>query len=155
MSPSAPVSTVPAAIAYLMTAIQTQLSTDSLPILLSLGDPVQTYLPNDVVIIGEVRRVVDPDTFVGSGGQFWLQEKYNVDIVSKSWTGSAETLVVMERAWQLNAYVETAIRNDPSLGGLVNIAYPSGGTSPGPEWTGDPVGPLVEITNPIYIENLG
>ena len=64
MSPSAPVSTVPAAIAYLMTAIQTQLSTDSLPILLSLGDPVQTYLPNDVVIIGEVRRVVDPDTFV-------------------------------------------------------------------------------------------
>lgn len=152
---AAPVSTVPAAIAYLMTAIQTQLSTDSLPILLSLGEPVQAYLPNDVVTIGEVRRVVDPQTFVGSGGNFWLHETYDVDIVCASWTGSAQTLVVMERAWQLNAYVETAIRNDPSLGALVNIAYPSGGTSLGPEWTGDPVGPRVEITNPIHIESLG
>ena len=149
-----PVSTVPQAIAYLLTAIQTQLSTDSLPIMLTLGDPTLTYLPNDIVKIAGVQRTVNPDTFVGSGGQFWLEEQYHIDIICASWTGSAETLVVTERVWQLNAYVEAAIRTDPSLGGLVNIAYPSGGTSPGPEWTGDPVGPRVEITNPIMVEVL-
>lgn len=161
-----PVSTVPTVIEYLVTAIQAQVAADpqASQILVHFGEP-NLNMPNDVIMVGEVRRTTDPETVIGSGGPNWLNEKYDIATLVSSWTGSADddgasaiSLAVNARAWQLQGYIETAVRNDPSLGDLVNVAYPNQTSSPGPEWTLDeketPTGLRVEITSSIHVDVL-
>lgn len=150
-----PVSTVPAAITYLNTAIEAQTSTDALPILVAIGDDPTLYQPNDVILIGAVRRTPKVDTFIGSGGQFWLNEEYEIEIVVSSWSGDNDGPASMNRAWQLVGYIEFAVRLDPSLGNLVNLAYPSLTESVGPFFVSSPnEGMSTEVTVTVTVENL-
>ena len=153
-----PVSTAPAAAAYLLTEITTAVATDPATILVKLGEPGRNR-PDDMILIGEVQRNVKEQSFVGSGGAGWLGEEYEQHITIGSWQAngdvyneSTQALQVNARAWQLIAYVEAVVRADPSLGGLVEVAYPMQTTSSGPTWTTDPVGLLVSVNLPIRIE---
>jgi hypothetical protein len=137
-----PVSTVPAVTNYLFTAIQEQVYTDPLAesILVRIGMP-SGDLPPDVLLLTSVRRTLAPRTFIGGGGQDWEAETYNAVVFISTWAASGDADVTSDvacklndRLWQLVGYVETAVRNDPSLGGLVDIAYPSATTTDGPEW---------------------
>lgn len=153
-----PVSTVPAAIAYLAAAIKEQCKADSLPIMLTVGEPGMD-MPPDVIQIGEVHRNPEPYAMVGSGGQFSLEEKYDVALLTSTWTGDSQDgwdtsvqVGLTERAWQLAAYVENAVRLDPCLGGLVVLAYPSVGVSVGPEVSEDPIGLKCEVALSVHVE---
>lgn len=149
--PATPASTVPQAIEAIKTATAAQMTDPS--ILLTVGDPGMD-LPDNVIAIGEVRRTVAPATFIGSGGLFWLEETYDIDVVCSAWSGSANADTLTATAWTLVNYVEAGVRTDPSLGGVVNIAYPAGANTPSAVWTEDPVGLKVEIVLPVHCEAL-
>lgn len=163
-TPVVPVSTIPAAVAYLIPAVQTQLAEDPNvdSILVALADPGDgPDVPDEIVFFGEVRSTVDPATFVGDGGQFWLEEHYEIECVASVFTGSLDNdgaytiqLGQLQRAYQVAAYIETAVRLDPSLGELVQRAYPLGRTQPRIERTESPVGLLVEVTVLIRVDVL-
>ena len=159
-----PVSTVPAAMAYLVASVQALAQTDPAvmagtdEILVKLGDETKNR-PPDVIEFGSVQRQVKWETFVGSGGQFALYETYEIDVEISSWIpysdvndDSAVALQVNNRAWQLVAYVETVIRTDPSLGNLVEIAYPRDSTASVPEPDAKAAGLIVTIRLPIHVE---
>ena len=139
-----PVSTAPAAQTYLLQAIKAQAQFDStyLDMLIRIGQPGRD-LPNDSIVITGVRsRSVNWQTYRGDGGQFTLDEKYNLGVECSTWAAAGDSddtstysTQSLERAWQLVGYVETAVRNDPSLGELVDIAHPLDAAQEGPEWT--------------------
>lgn len=155
-------STAPKAVAYLVEAIQNQLSQDpdNSQILLTLADPGDgPDVPAEIIQIGAVHDAIDPSAFTGSGGQFSLEEAYDIDCVVSAWTGSSDvdgalTIQVeqVQRVWQLLGYVWTAIRLDPSLGELVQRAYPKEVEQTEVQWTPDPVGLIVEIPFQIHVE---
>lgn len=149
-----PVSSVPAVVAYLETAIQEQTATDPTPILLAIGDGPTPNLPNDVILIGSIHRTPSTATFIGSGNQFWLDEEYDVDVVVSTWSGNNDGLAATNRAWQLVAYVELAVRLDPSLGGLVNKAYPSLTDTLGPVFSDEALGMEDTVVVTIHVSNL-
>src|ERR1035438_7723069 len=146
-----PASTVPAAIEAIKAATAAQMTDPS--ILLTVGDPGMD-LPDNVIAIGEVRRTVEPATFIGNGGLFWLEEKYDIDVVCSAWSGSDNRTTITDMAWTLVNYVETAVRTDPSLGGIVNVAYPVGTHTLSATWTEDPDGMTIEIEMAIHVEAL-
>lgn len=159
-----PVSTASAVIAYLVAAIPASYASDpnANAILLTLADPGDgPNLPPEIINIGAVRRTLKVETFIGGGGVDWLDESYTIDCIVSAFTGSSDTdgattiqLQQVQRVWQLLGYIEVAIRDDPSLGGLVNIAYPKSSMQDQPQWTERPDGLLVEISFQIYCECL-
>ena len=149
---------------YLLAGVQAAAAADPAvtqgtdEILVKLGDAVKNR-PPDMIEFGQVHRQVRWETFVGSGGQFALYETYEIDCDVSSWlsytdigddTDIAEQ--VNARAWVLNAYVETVIRTDPSLGGLVELAYPQASTASVPEPDDKAKGLMVTISFPIHVE---
>lgn len=142
-----PTSSVPAVVEYLLTAIQSQAQNDALynNMVVRIGEPSMNF-PPDMIWISGTRRTEVPTTFIGSGGQYWLNEAYDVTVTISTWQGTGDAddgsvlaIQLTERLWQLVAYVETAVRADPSLGSLVNIAYPRDVNTEGPVYTeGDP-----------------
>lgn len=160
--PVYPVSTVPAAIAYLVGAIKAQIANDPLPIEISVGQE-GADMPPDIIVFGEVRREPGLLALVGSGGQYFLEEKYDLMLIASTWTGSGvdswdstQQLALVDRAWQLTAYVETASRLDPSMGQLVNLSNPSLSGSANPEVTydgeGNATGMKCEVGLSIHVE---
>lgn len=159
-----PVSTVPAVLSYLLTNVTAACNADAAvlqgtdQILVKLGQPSRDNPPN-MVEFGRISRRVKWESFVGGGGADALYEIYDIDLSVYSWLGygdvsddSSVALQVMQRAWQILGYIETVVRTDPSLGGLVDIAYPLSSDSPDPEWTEQPVGLRVAINAPIHVE---
>lgn len=131
-----PVSTVPAAVDYLITAFQTQLSTDPNPqnITLYVGnDPGMLDTP-DLVGITDVSRTLEHFAMVGDGEDLAMYEKYSVKVVissaQRAATQAAASSLLTARVWQLLAYLEYAVRLDPSLSEIVLTAWP-GRTSGG------------------------
>ncbi len=131
-----PVSTVPAAVEYLVTAFQTQLSTDPNPANITLfvgNDPGLADTP-DLVAITDVTRTLQHFAMVGDGEDLAMYEKYSVMVkissAQRAATESAAAFALTERVWQLLAYLEYAVRLDPSLGEIVLTAWP-GQTSGG------------------------
>jgi hypothetical protein len=129
---SVPVSTVPRVVAFLtagLTANVTQYDTNT-----ALGvayiEQISGYDPFDQVTIGDAHsRTTKRTQMVGSGGAGWLFEDFTLDIEIVSWQGGQNLQLVVERAWRLLGQVEAFIRSDPSLGGLVIVAYPSSSKS--------------------------
>jgi len=153
---SIPVSTVPAALAGLQSLVATQVATDSKAsqIVLCLGEPGMD-LPSDIIQIGtNVRRSVRPQVFMGSFQAQALEEDYDIEVLVSSWSGDADPAAIVNRAYQLVAYVETAVRTDPTLAGVVLEAYPSSTNGGNAEWSGDPVGRLCEITVTVHVTTL-
>jgi hypothetical protein len=66
------------------------------------------------------------------------------------WRGGSDAVAVDARAWALIAAVETAVRNDPSLGGLVTVASPIRSTADG-TWEESHKGRLVDASVEVLI----
>jgi hypothetical protein len=162
--PAIPTTSVPSALAYLLSATTEQVKFDAAAssILIGFTDPgFGPDVPNEFIQFGEVKRLETPTTFQGGGGQFWLNEVYDIACLVSVWTGSSDsdgaTDVQVEqiaRVWQLYSYVETAIRLDPSLGDLVDQANPQDTVQSVPEWTQEALGLLVEINFTVHVSKL-
>ena len=148
-----PVSTVPAAVAALTTQVATQVATDSQAgaILVCQGE-VGADAPNDIIQIAtNVRRSVKPEAFIGSYQSGSLQEDYTISCLVSSWSGDPDPVAITQRAYVLAAYIETAVRTDPSLGSSVLEAHPAGTDGGNAVWTDSPVGRLFELTVDIVV----
>jgi hypothetical protein len=125
-----PVSTIPAAYAYLFNAFQTQLNTDPTAdqILLFTGDDPGPNAPNDLVAIVNVVRQLEHFAMVGDGEDLAMYEKYSIYVKFSSAQRAASQLeaatYLVPRVWKLLSYCEYAVRLDPALGGIVLTAWP-------------------------------
>jgi hypothetical protein len=152
-----PVSTIPAAVEYLFTAFQTQLNTDATPenIVLSLGDPGMED-PPDLVQIANVSRSLEHFAMVGSGESLAMYEKYSViwkiSSVSRAATQPEAAAYLVPRVYQLMAYLEYAVRLDPSLGGIVLTAWPGQVEGGNVELAPDNNGYICELTGRVDCE---
>jgi hypothetical protein len=155
-----PVSTVPAAQAAIFEALAPYVvaDADSQDILVCIGQP-STEIPSAIIEIGkEIRRTAQPAAFVGSGGAGFIEESYDIDIVVSVAGETVDTqddpTTIADRAWQLVGYVEDAVRSDPSLGNVVQVAYPHDATGGEVVWAPNNVGRICEITVIIHAEAL-
>lgn len=123
---SIPVSTVPAVKSYLVTAVQAQAVAATEEQLVVLYGAPAAYQPDDIIGVGDVlNRATEPEAMVGSGGAGWLTERYELEVVVNAFRAGDFAVEVDARAWTMAAYVETAVRLDPSCGGLVLEARPT------------------------------
>lgn len=144
-----PVSTVPAVKSYMRDQVMTALQDQVIPgfALVVCYDRPGQYRPPEIVVIGKIYdRRVDGFTMVGSGGAGWLKEEYEFEcIVDVFRPGESLQIEAYDRAWQLMSIVETVVRTDPSLGGLVIRARPDRSYDDS-EWERDGKGWIVSIT---------
>lgn len=117
-----PASTVPAVKAFLAAAIATQVADTTVAV--SNGEPPPQNVALDTIFVGDVHRDLLPGAVVGSGGAGWLEERYTVFVTTQVYRGDADAVTADTRAYLLAFAVEAAVRNDPSLGGLVQEARP-------------------------------
>lgn len=143
---TAPASSVVAVRAWLYSTI-----TDAVA---SLTAPtVEVYLSQedhesaqDIVVIQGAHRRVEVKRLVGGGGQFWVDETYTIDVEIACYVGGADAFpAVDQRAYQVLALIETAVRADPSAGGNVVQINPEGSVSLH-EWDEDALGGHCNIT---------
>jgi hypothetical protein len=151
---SIPISTVPAVRSYLISAITAQVNAAGLS---EPGCEVYDSAPdhettNDVIAVCGARRQTRPLALVGSGGQFWLDESYQVEVMIDCFQAGADGAMeaVNARAYQLLALVETAVRQDPSLAGNVLEARPQESEST-PSWDDAHMGARCVIATQIQV----
>ena len=147
-----PVSVAPTVISKLATLIEAQVATDAdaANILVTIGEPGPDD-PDVIIEIGSnVQRHLTPGAFVGGGGLYHLEENIDVDIhvsvaaAVDAATGDTDRLTLVDRLWTVVGYVETAVRTDPSLGGIVDEAEPSATTGSHPVWSENRAGMICE-----------
>lgn len=149
-----PVSTVPQARANLISAISALVATSGLT---EPGCEVYDSAPdheteNDIIAVCGARRTVESMALVGSGAQFWRQEHYSIEVMIDCFQGGANGAMeaVNQRAYALLALVETAVRQDPSLGGIAIQAAPASSDSV-PSWDDAHMGARCLITAEIKV----
>lgn len=147
-----PVSTVPAVRNYLVTAINNRVAAAGIA-----SPTVEVYVSGldhetaeDVIVIGGARREVKPGAIVGGGGQHWKFEDYHIEVTIDCFAGGTDFSSVDARAFQLLSLVETAVRVDPSMGGLVLVSYPASSDSLH-MWDDSHKGARTMITAQIYV----
>jgi hypothetical protein len=144
-----PVSTVDTVLDYLVATVTTQIGDASV---LICDGPPGPYQPDDIVAIGETIAVVtDVHAFVGSGGQHWLSESYTVSVTISVFRGADSVALTWKRAKALADSVDTAVRTDPTLGGAVQLAWPSK-TLFTSGWTENHAGRIVTVEKEISVE---
>jgi hypothetical protein len=125
---AAPASCAPAVKAYLVTLFKGVVDVDANAedglVAVSYNEPGNNE-PDNVIWVGKVSRTFKPMRLVGSGGQWWGNEIFEVETNISVIHGQLDPQPCEERAWHLIALLETAIRSDPSLGGLVIQANPT------------------------------
>jgi hypothetical protein len=146
-----PQTTVPAVRQYLVTQLQSAVASVTPAAEVFDGEADHADHENWIEV-GGVRRQVSPLGLVGSGGQFWRDEKYHVDIKISCYVGGRAGAMaqVNTNAYALLALVETVVRQDPSLGGLVLQANPESSDSV-PSWDETGSGALCDITTSIEV----
>ena len=152
-----PTSTVPTAIAGLFALVSTQVAADSAAgsIVVTYGEPGMDLPPDIIQIATNVRRTVVPEALMGGYAMVGpLQETYTIDNLVSSWSGSADPVAVMNRAYVLANYIEAAVRTDPTLGTSVLEAHPGGSDGGNAQWTESPVGRLCELTVDIVVTTI-
>lgn len=145
-----PVSTWDVAQAALIAAINLQPAVLATPdgfaspdILVCEGQPSEVPpSEKDVIIIGwqpggaGLVQTFTPAQQVGSGGHLWLTEDYHIPVYVSITRGGDDVPGVRTRCKALVEAVDTAVRNDPSLGQTVLMAYPSSHVFSGVSWSG-------------------
>jgi hypothetical protein len=155
MTTTIPVSTVPAVIGYLATAIQAQLNADpdASDIVLSIGEPSQDMPDVYVEIASDVRRTVPKLAEVSGLYANSMAESYDLDIkvsvAQETVDLLQDTLAIVQRCWQIVAYVETAIRLDLTLGNTVLTGKPSQTRGGEARWAPNGVARICEVVVPI------
>jgi hypothetical protein len=151
---TAPVSAVPAARTYLIAAINTSLASSPFtePGVEVFNGAPDDQTPNDQIIVGEVRREGEAGAIVGSGGAHWRREKFHVSITIESFvSGVNDAMAAVDlRAHALLSLVESAVRADPSLGGLALVAYPTHSDS-SYHWEKEHKGAFCQISLSIFV----
>ena len=137
-----PVSTVTSAMAFLFSGITSAINDSEVLVSYGIPGPGQ---PDDIVYIGSVDRTATPYQMVGSGQAGWIDEQYDVEVVISSFRGGDDSRAVFERATSLADTVISVVRTDPSLGGVVQLAYPSD-VSYVPAWDNDHKGYSTDVT---------
>src|SRR5258708_2638167 len=118
-----PISTVDAVLDFLLSAITTQINDTSV---LVVEGPPGPYQPEDIVsVASDITLDSVPHAFVGSGGAHWIQESYRVSVIVSVHRAGDNMSLVWKRAKALSDAVDTAVRTDPTLGGAVQLSYPS------------------------------
>lgn len=136
------VSTAPAAKAAIFAAVRAQISDSS--VLVCYTAPASNDRPNDILAVGDVfNRVTTPTVMMGSGGTGWITEVYMVCVAVSSFRGGNDFQSTEWAAWNLIADIESAVRSDPSLGGVVIDAYPAD-SSVSTAWEDNAKGVLAE-----------
>lgn len=115
-----PASSVAGVKAYLVSHITSQVNDPTVLVSYDAPGPDQ---PDDLVVVGDVRRHVDIAAMIGSGQAGWLDETYDVEVSISVFRGSDLAQTVFERACALCDAVEAVVRNDPSLGSKVLVAH--------------------------------
>ena len=112
-------STIPAAIDGLISALKMDRFLASIPII--DGQPT-TDLPKDYLAIGysddEGNSVSGSQTPAGLGG-LRREEKFTIACEVSSWVGTTVMKTARDRAFLILGNVETVVRNDGTLGGAV------------------------------------
>lgn len=125
-----PTSTVPAVKQYLFEQLKATLSGDGTTTFGVFYGPPGQNQPGDVVSIGDVSdRQVVPWMMVGDGETGAFRETYHVTVVIDCYHGDADPQTLETRSLSLAAAVETFVRTDMTLGGLVLKAEPSQSSS--------------------------
>jgi hypothetical protein len=155
---SIPVSTVPQALLYLFNAVTEQIATDLYKnnVDIWLGDPGKSNRPDQIQINASVERTPIPFAVVGTGGPMSTYEKYGI-VWKVSCFGRGDSAadispVVMQRAYQLVAYIEAAVRLDMSFGDLLVVARPGQTQGGSPKWNNDRSGMLCDLTGRVQCE---
>lgn len=117
-----PASSIPAARAWILSGVQTQLALDK-GVLVCLDEP-GPYQPDDIISIGDVHQTYSPESAVGSGGPHWLREDYTITVTIDVYRGGDDPAGSFARARQLADLVVAVVRSDPSLGGAVDRGRP-------------------------------
>jgi hypothetical protein len=138
-----PASSIPAARAYLLAQLTTQMAALDPAILVCLDGPGPDQ-PDDIVSVGDVRQTYSPESGVGSGGAGWLREDYTVTVTVSCYRGGDDAATVFGRARQLADLVVAVVRSDPSLGGAVDRARPATAEHTS-GWTEDHSGRMADI----------
>lgn len=156
MTEPIPVSSVPAVKTYLVNAITTQVTAANItePVCEVYNGQPDHVTTADTIVIAGAHRTLSTEALVGDGGPLWLDETYRVQVEIDCYQAGADEAqdAVQQRAYQLLALVETAVRLDPSLGGLVQIARPEESADT-PSWDENGQGARCEITAEIYVYN--
>jgi len=148
-----PVSTAPQVVQAILADIAAVVAADSNAgaMTVCLGTPGPNVEDEVVYIPGEVNRVSTFQSFTGGFGAGTLRESYDFD-VHVSVYSNEDGATCMNRAWVIAAYVETAIRNDPTVGGLVEVCYPSGTRGGEPAPIQEPAGVQTDIVITVHAE---
>jgi hypothetical protein len=153
-----PVSTAPSAIAAMTAQIQTQVNTDAAATAITVVTGEETTDSTDdlIVVATNVNRTVRHENFMGGLQYQSLEEDYTIDVLCSAWTGDPDPVTNMNRAWTLVGYVEMAVRTDPTLGGSVLIARPSGSKGGQSFWSdnNDVTGRQCDIIVSIFVDTL-
>lgn len=142
-----PTSTVDTVKDYLVTNIATQINDST--VLVSYDAPGPN-LPDDIVVVGDIDVDDVQAHFVGSGGAHWLNESYKVQITISVYRGGDNASLTWKRAKALSDAIDTLVRTDPTLGGVVQVAWPSR-TSFKSEWEDNHNGRLVTVDKEISV----
>ena len=144
-----PVSTVDAVKDYLFAQITAQINDTTV---LVCYDPPGTFQEDDLVAIGhDVTVTTGPHAFVGSGGAGWLMESYVLSLTVNVFRGGDNATTVWKRAKVLSDAVDTVVRTDPTLGGVVQQAYPSLAQYTS-GWSEDHSGRVTQVDKEITVE---
>lgn len=115
-----PVSTAPAAKAWLFGKLQTAVTPVSTNTLEVLYDNIteSAAAPDEVVYVGDItNRQLQAESMVGGQGPFAFTETYDINVVISVFRQGSNPQDATERAWAILAEVETVTRTDPTFGG--------------------------------------
>jgi hypothetical protein len=100
-----------------------QLTAAVAPVLVAWNDPLGAG-PDDLVMVGAVRRTIRVAALVGGGGAGWLHEEYTVEVYVGSARGGDNPVEADTACAALVDTVIAVVRADPTCGGRVLRARP-------------------------------
>ena len=143
------------AITAIIAAVNTQpaVTQAGANILVQEGEPGPDQ-PEDIIIVGHggIQQTTTKMTMVGSGGAHWLWETYRIGVQIEVFRGGDDPLTTRNRCKALADAVDTAVRTDPSLGGVVLTAFPSRHDFSSAEWEANGHGRIVSCHMEIECE---
>ncbi|MCU1590091.1 MAG: hypothetical protein JWP11_1347 [Frankiales bacterium] len=116
-------------------------------------DDPTTDLEDDWISLGATRGTFLPQDLVGTGGAGWLREAYTLDVEISSFRGDDDPQATYERCAVLMAAVVDYVRQDPTLGGLINIQVRPDAFEVDPAWEDEHLGRICRILLTLAVEN--
>ena len=92
------------------------------------GPPIKYLAPDYVWVRGWEYDLENPATLGGGPNGFQLDEAYTIDVTIRSWRGTSVQADSRGPALAIFAAIQTAVRNDPTLGGTIRVCWIDKGT---------------------------